>query len=652
MTQQLSPYLEAAYGWNFGEGGWNSGMDDNLLKFSFLFDRNVDGVVSTLPAAVNGKAYFLTTDNRLYFTVNTTYFSCPTPKWFEFAVRDTGVTYQFNGTSVIQVESLIGVDSRLDAVELSVASLGTASSKDVDFFASTSRVDVVEANAQSTLAVLEAENLGLESRVSVLESTASKFPAIIANHSGAVAKNITLIGDSISHGAFALNTFMHAWPRIFNRMINAETGSSSYGYTNWQTLGSGATETLEIHNVSFGGPAWSGISESSAQAAASPIGNALRAGGVGSTMTFGLPFFQNRAEMHYIKQPGGGTFTVSVNGALVSTVNTNGTLGRAKVAFNLLDAGTGYVTVAVEQTVAGIVDIVGPSYLSSVIEPVFNNWSQSGRRLRYMGESVISSLMAESSTFIMALGHNDQFDADSDNTYYAEFVQRITWLIQYAKQYNVKVVVPDFCWTAAESSRARAELKRLAKETGGVYINLPKMIFSGDIAVSTTHLIDTLKMWTDGSHPNKDGHKWIAETVARAMGLSCATKRDAIRLHDFWMPLPLDSGGGATNYNVTSAAATSAYRRTGDLISVKVFVKKGGGAFPVGSITLCAAFNAKSELFAAQELRSTAYVRTDTGSVISAFSCNASGAITLNVLSSFITEQVFSFSLPIVAGYV
>lgn len=150
MAQQQSPWLEAKYGWNFGESNWNTGVDENLLKFSFLFDRNVDGVVSTLPAAVNGKAYFLTTDNRLYFTVNTTYFSCPTPKWFEFVVRGTGVTYQFNGTSAIQVESLIGVDSRLDAVELSVASLGTASSKDVDFFASTSRVDVVEANAQST----------------------------------------------------------------------------------------------------------------------------------------------------------------------------------------------------------------------------------------------------------------------------------------------------------------------------------------------------------------------------------------------------------------------------------------------------------------------------------------------------------------------
>ncbi len=511
----------------------------------------------------------------------------------------------------------------------------------------------------SSLTTIEAMNADqnlelddLDIRVVALEIGAVVMPAIIANNGSATARNITLIGDSISHGAFAINSFMHSWARIFNRMINAETGGSSYGFTNWQTLGSGATETLEIHDVSFGGPAWGGVSASSAQAAASPTGAALRAGGVGSTMTLGLPFFQNLAEMHYIQQPGGGTFTIKVNGGLVATVNTSGVLGRGVSAFNLADAGSGYVTVTVEQTASGIVDIVGPSYFSPTIEPVFNNWSETGRRLRYMGEAIISSLMAESSTLVMALGHNDQGDADADNAYYGEFVQRITWLIQYAKQYNVKVVVPDFCWTAAESSRARAELRRLAAETGGLYINLPKMIFSGGIAVSTTHLINTLKMWTDGSHPNKEGHKWIAETVARAMGLSCATKRDAIRHHDFWMPLPLASSGGATNYEVTAASSTSAYRRTGDLISVKVFVKKGENAFPVGSTVLSASFNPKSELNAAQGLFSTAYVRTDTGTIISVFSCGQGGAITLNVLSPYTTEQMFSFSLPIFAGYV
>lgn len=149
MSQQQSPWLEGAYGWNFGEGGWNSGMDQNLLKFSFMFDRNVDSIVSSLPAAVSGQAHYLTTDNRLYFAVGSTYFSAPTPKWFEFKIRSTGATYQFNGTTAVQIESPTQIDTRLDAIELTMSSLGTAAFQDADAFATQVELDIAEAQAQS-----------------------------------------------------------------------------------------------------------------------------------------------------------------------------------------------------------------------------------------------------------------------------------------------------------------------------------------------------------------------------------------------------------------------------------------------------------------------------------------------------------------------
>lgn len=147
MTQQLSPWIEGAYGWDFGEGGWNTGMDSNLLKFSFLFDRNVDSVTAALPAAVNGQAHYLTTDNRLYFAVGTTYFSTSVPKWFTVIVRSSGDTYQYNGSSLVQVDSPTELDSRLDAVELTVSNLGTAAFEDVGFFATQADLDIVEAQA-------------------------------------------------------------------------------------------------------------------------------------------------------------------------------------------------------------------------------------------------------------------------------------------------------------------------------------------------------------------------------------------------------------------------------------------------------------------------------------------------------------------------
>jgi len=149
MPQQQAPWLETAYGWAFGENGWNAGMDENLVKFSFMFDRNVDDVVSSLPPAVNGQAYFLTTDNRLYFAVGTTYFSTPVPKWFTVVVRSTGQTHQFNGTSLVQTDTPVQLDSRLDSVELTVSTLGTAAFQSVEFFATQTELDIAEAQAQS-----------------------------------------------------------------------------------------------------------------------------------------------------------------------------------------------------------------------------------------------------------------------------------------------------------------------------------------------------------------------------------------------------------------------------------------------------------------------------------------------------------------------
>lgn len=154
MPQQQAPWLETAYGWAYGENGWNTGMDSNLLKFSVLFDCNVDSIVASLPSAVNGKVHYLTTDNRLYFAVGTTYFSTALPRWFEFKDRLTGNTYQFNGTATVVVNSPAQVESRLNAVELTITSLGSAAYEDIEFFATQASLDVVEASSQAYTDVL------------------------------------------------------------------------------------------------------------------------------------------------------------------------------------------------------------------------------------------------------------------------------------------------------------------------------------------------------------------------------------------------------------------------------------------------------------------------------------------------------------------
>lgn len=134
MTQQTSPFIDAKFGWSLGESGWNLGMDENLLKFSFLFDRNIDGIVTTLPAAVNGKAYYLTTDKKLYFVVNSTYYSSSTPKWFVLTLRATGETYQFDGSDLVSIPSSTQLATELDGIQVTLSNLGTAAFEDIGFF--------------------------------------------------------------------------------------------------------------------------------------------------------------------------------------------------------------------------------------------------------------------------------------------------------------------------------------------------------------------------------------------------------------------------------------------------------------------------------------------------------------------------------------
>jgi len=101
MVQRTSPFIEAKYGWEYGENGWNVGMDENLVKFSFLLQKTVDEIVSTLPSVQNGKGYYLTSDNRFYYVIDGTYYSSPCPQWFDFKLKSNGVSYTFDGTKLI-----------------------------------------------------------------------------------------------------------------------------------------------------------------------------------------------------------------------------------------------------------------------------------------------------------------------------------------------------------------------------------------------------------------------------------------------------------------------------------------------------------------------------------------------------------------------
>lgn len=244
MVQKISPAIEAKWGWDFGESGWNSGMDENLIKFSFLFDRNIDAIVSTLPTnAVNGQAFFLTADNRMYFRVGNNWYSSPTPKWFEFQIRSTGVVYRFDGSSLLAVESPSSFDARLDSLELTVSSLGSAAFLDSTDFASQAQLDVAQSQSQSYTDELRSD-LDSSEGSALIGYRSSLANAVARTVNGKLAEFVSVkdfgaVGDGVTDDTTAIQLAITNAKKVYFPAGTYVTSAPLYLDGNERLLGAG-----------------------------------------------------------------------------------------------------------------------------------------------------------------------------------------------------------------------------------------------------------------------------------------------------------------------------------------------------------------------------------------------------------------------------
>ena len=461
----------------------------------------------------------------------------------------------------------------------------------------------------------------------------------------ALENGTVILGDSISHGAYQGALYDNGWVNLLKRMINAEnehSANGSYGLIpllSWNTAP--LNNTVDLASIAFVNNPVSVTTIEGEQLLNALAFEVTTTASVRST----LPTFQASVRVWYVQHTGGGTLEVFVNGVSVATQDTSGALDlAANITVPMTDNGFGTHAIEVKAS-SGTVTFSGFGYENA--GNVVNNFSQSGRKLLDATEECLRQLCT-TGNLIMSLGHNDVGVVDGNPTNEAAFTTNINFIIEYCLRYNTNVVVPDFCWFTAKDSYVRNELKRLALETSGIYIDFPSLLtrdYRNRNEFSATFLlVDTMHYWHDGSHPNELGGQWIAETIAKAIGLGCTTKNDALLFHDFPMPLQLD--GTDLKNRFTTYPNLTTVRRNGNVYTYNIRAAKlvAGGGLPIGIYTLNTTGNLPISETSNNDVYGVATLKTSDGSNVSDFAVNQQGVVTIFVNQQFLDNQEFSFT--------
>lgn len=113
-----SPYFDINYGWPYGSDGWNTGMDENLVRLSFLARNAVNEFVNTLPPSpAPGYSCILNSDGLAYVWLGDGYVFTPLEDGYEFLTLADGKYWRKDGPSYIEIPSPISLDDRATSLE-------------------------------------------------------------------------------------------------------------------------------------------------------------------------------------------------------------------------------------------------------------------------------------------------------------------------------------------------------------------------------------------------------------------------------------------------------------------------------------------------------------------------------------------------------
>ncbi len=365
-------------------------------------------------------------------------------------------------------------------------------------------------------------------------------------------RSIAVLGDSISFGAGCSGEIANnSYVGIVKNAINAETGSTNYGFMSAYShlwTNPPATDICGWPTMK-GGPGVTGNDEGWSE---TDNGNRL--------MTFGLTAYKQYASLtynlrsgynyqyvcvYYHTGPSYGQFTVANNtdeggfdkaevGASSPKVydceNTTEITKRTGF-FRVSDFPNG-ISINVVSGDNQPVTITGLGFYNDISGNMVtvNRYCRGGAMLTKISDTVIDQA-ASSGTLIVGLGYNDALWGPLNGHSEAEFTNRINTLISAVNGKGTQLIVNDYLWSNYKAQAAyknasaatrqeidnrfvycRNELKRLAKETGGIYINQED--YHGDAIRAQVDL-----SVCDGVHPTNAGHKLMAQPILEALDL-------------------------------------------------------------------------------------------------------------------------------------
>lgn len=113
-----SPYFDINYGWPYGSDGWNTGMDENLVRLSFLARNAVTEFTNSLPASpAPGYSCILNSDSLAYFWLGESYVFVELEEGYEFTTLSDGKRWRKQGGTYIEIPTIGSINVRTTSLE-------------------------------------------------------------------------------------------------------------------------------------------------------------------------------------------------------------------------------------------------------------------------------------------------------------------------------------------------------------------------------------------------------------------------------------------------------------------------------------------------------------------------------------------------------